>query len=193
MVYVYYPNIVGISSYFSYIGGKGGGGPGVARETGGNVAGAVGLALSIKSVIKNKTPAVKTLARYLEVIVDPTFDDFDDNRGSIRHAYLASVAIFHAVDRAAEESGKSPASVRQRWCKESLEFKLVDVLAHHFKHVLSSDERIPPGSRPGLPIRLALGFDESGETMDLRNLYYVIRDAVRFVHRIAGTIHPKLP
>ena len=41
-------------------------------------------------------------------------------------------------------------SVR-RWCKESLEFKLVDVLAHHFKHVQSSDEKIP-ASRPGLPI-----------------------------------------
>ena len=31
---------------------------------------------------------------------------------------------------------------------------------------------------------------KSGEAMDLRNLYYVIRDAVRFVHRKAGTIHP---
>ncbi len=73
-----------------------------------------------------------------------------------------------------------------------IEFKLVDVLAHHFKHVQSSDEKIP-ASRPGLPIALALGFDELGEAMDLRNLYYVIRDAVRFVHRKAGSIHPKLP
>jgi len=75
---------------------------------------------------------VKTLARYLEIIVDPTFDEFHGNRGSVRHAYLVCVAIFHAVDRAAEESGKRPAVVRQAWCKESLEFKLVDVLAHHF-------------------------------------------------------------
>jgi hypothetical protein len=29
--------------------------------------------------------------------------------------------------------------------------------------------------------------------MDLRNLYFVIRDAVRFVHMKAGTNHPKLP
>jgi hypothetical protein len=135
---------------------------------------------------------VKTLARYLEIIVDPTFDDFHDNRGSVRHAYLTCVAIFHAVDRAAEESRKRAAAVRHAWCKESVEFKLVDVLAHHFKHVQSSDEKIP-ASRPGLPIALALGFDESGEAMDLRNLYYVIRDAVRFVHRKAGTVHPKLP
>lgn len=135
---------------------------------------------------------MKTLARYLEIIVDPTFDDFDANRGSVRHAYLASVTIFHAVDRAAEESGKRPAAVRQKWCRDSLEFKLVDVLAHHFKHVQSSDEKVP-ASRPGLPIGHALGFDEAGEAMDLRNLYYVIRDAVRFVHRKAGTIHPRLP
>jgi hypothetical protein len=31
---------------------------------------------------------VKTLARYLEIIVDPTFDEFHVNRGSVRHAYL---------------------------------------------------------------------------------------------------------
>ena len=128
----------------------------------------------------------------MEIIVDPTFDDFHGNGGSVRHAYLTCVAIFHAVDRAAEETGKRAAVVRQDWCKESLEFKLVDVLAHHFKHVQSSDEKIP-ASRPGLPIALALGFDESGEAMDLRNLYYVIRDAVRFVHQKAGTVHPKLP
>ncbi len=76
--------------------------------------------------------------------------------------------------------------------KSCSKFKLVDVIAHQFKHVQSSDEKIP-ASRPGIPIGFALGFDESGGAMDLRNLYYVIRDAVRFVHRKAGTIHPKLP
>jgi hypothetical protein len=73
-----------------------------------------------------------------------------------------------------------------------MEFKLVDIIAHRFKHIQSSDEKIPPG-RPGIPIGRALGFDDAGERMDLRNLYFVIRDAVRFVHRKAGTIHPKLP
>jgi hypothetical protein len=135
---------------------------------------------------------VKTLARYLEVIVDPTFDDFERNLGSIRHAYLTCVAIFHAVDRAAEESGQRSANIRQAWCNEALDFKLVDVIAHHFKHVQSSDEKVP-SSRPGIPIGRALGFDDTGEAMDLRNIYYVIRDAVRFVHRKAGTTHPRLP
>jgi hypothetical protein len=135
---------------------------------------------------------VKTLARYLEVIVDPTYDDFCSNSRSVRHAYLACVAIFHAVDRAAEESGTSSKHLRQLWCEESRDFKFVDIIAHHFKHVQSSDEKRPlkPNS---LPIGLALGFDETGESLDLRNLHFVIRDAVRFVHEKAGTIHPKLP
>jgi hypothetical protein len=34
------------------------------------------------------------------------------------------VSIFHAVDRAAEESGTRSANLRQVWCKESLEFKI---------------------------------------------------------------------
>ena len=135
---------------------------------------------------------MKTLARYLKVIVDPTFDDFLGNSGSFRHAYLASVAIFHAVDRAAEESGVRRARLRQDWCRESFQFKFVDILAHHFKHVQTSDEKTP-ATRRGLPIGLALGFDDAGEGMDLRNLYFVIRDAVRFVHEKAGTTHPKLP
>jgi hypothetical protein len=135
---------------------------------------------------------MKTLARYLEVIVDPTYDDFCSNSRSFRHAYLACVAIFHAVDRAAEESRIRPAKLRQEWRRESMEFALVDILAHHFKHVRSSDEKVPL-PRPGLPIGVALGFDEAGEGMDLRNLYFVIRDAVRFVHKKAETAHPRLP
>jgi hypothetical protein len=92
----------------------------------------------------------------------------------------------------AEETGERAARLRQLWCRESTEFKIVDVLAHHFKHVKSSDEKIP-ASRPGIPIGFALGLSEAGDTMDVRNLYYEIRDAVRFVHRKAGTEHPALP
>jgi hypothetical protein len=137
---------------------------------------------------------MNTLARYLEIIVDPTFDDFYKDRSSLRLAYLSCVAIFHAVDRAAEESGTRSAKLRQEWSQESMEFAMVDMIAHHFKHVKSNDERIPPNARPGIPIRYALGFDEDGgESMDVRNIYFLIRDAVRFVHKKAGTTHPKLP
>lgn len=135
---------------------------------------------------------MKTLARYLEVIVDPTYDDFCANSQSFRHAYLACVTIFHAVDRAAEEAGVKSATLRQTWGKESLEFKLADIIAHHLKHVVSNDEKFA-SLRPGIPIARVLGFDGADESLDLRNLYFVIRDAVRFIHKKAGTFHPKLP
>jgi hypothetical protein len=135
---------------------------------------------------------MKTLARYLEIIVDPTFDDFYADRTSKRLAYLTCVAIFHSVDRVAEETGKPSAHFRQIWGGESLEFHLVDILAHHLKHVQSNEEKNRAG-RPGLPIGLALGFGDDDEGLDVRNLYYVIRDAVRFVHKKAGTTHPNLP
>jgi hypothetical protein len=117
---------------------------------------------------------------------------FCKNRGSARLAFLACVAIYHSVDRVAEAAHKKPVHFRQLWKSESVEFALVEMIAHHFKHVLSDDER-NRGNRPGLRIGEALGFSEAGDTMDLRNLYFVIRDAVRFVHRKAGTEHPKLP
>jgi hypothetical protein len=137
--------------------------------------------------------AKKRLARYLEVYVDPTFDDFHANRNSHRLAFLTCVAIFHSVDRWAEETGESTATLRQKWYEEYPHFGLVDVLAHHFKHVKSTPERTPKERQKNIPIAFALGLSDSGETMDIRNLYYVIRDTVRFVHRKAGTEHPELP
>ena len=144
------------------------------------------------SAISPTESPMNTLARYLEIIVDPTWDDFHTHRDSVRHAFLACVAIYHSVDRFAEENGKKARHFRRLWGKENMEFQLVDIIAHHFKHVLSDDEQ-NKGNRPGIPIGLALGFNEAGDTMDLRNLYYVIRDAVRFVHRKAETEHPGLP
>jgi hypothetical protein len=135
---------------------------------------------------------MKRLARYLGVYVDPTFDEFHANRTSHRLAFLTCVAIFHSIDRVAEETGESRSKLRQKWAREYQDFGLVDVLAHHFKHVKSSAERIPR-SRPGIPIAFALGLSDSGETMNIRDLYYVIRDVVRFVHRKAGTERPALP
>jgi hypothetical protein len=135
---------------------------------------------------------MNTLARYLELIVDPTWDDFHKNRNSSRHAFLVCVTLYHSVDRVAEAEGKDASHFRQVWASECFDFKLVDIIAHHLKHVLSNDER-NLANRPGLPIGRALGFTEDGDEMNLRDLYSVIRDAVRFVHRKAGTFHPALP
>ncbi len=43
---------------------------------------------------------MQELQQYLDIIVEPTFRDFERNPKSIRHAYLACVAAYHAIDRA---------------------------------------------------------------------------------------------
>jgi hypothetical protein len=130
---------------------------------------------------------MKSLARYLELIVDPTLEDFTKNPTSLRHAFLACVAIFHAIDRASEEKGISRGNLRREWGKTA-EFKIVDIVAHHFKHVVSDDEKnIERRRKPSIPITFVLGFNDAGDQMELRNLFFVIRDAVKFVHKQAET------
>lgn len=122
------------------------------------------------------------LAEYLDLIVEPTFADFRSNPWSARHAFLACVATFHAVDRAAHP--RKPNSLREKWRKQSFEFLIVDMVAHHFKHVRSHDERpVPPGK--GLPLSFAVFGRKnpvpSAMDLYLHNLHFVIRDAIRFV------------
>jgi hypothetical protein len=124
---------------------------------------------------------VNALTRYIESIVEPTFADFKRNRDSVRHAFLACVAVYHAIDRASQDSGISRGNLRKEWGK-TLEFKLVDVVAHHFKHVQSSDEKVS-AKKSGIPIAFVLGLSDTGDTMELRNFFYVIRDAVKFLHK----------
>ena len=85
------------------------------------------------------------LERYLNETVEPTFEDFKRNPSSARHAYLACVAAYHAVDRASYP--RSPGNLRDRWRKRSFEFTVVDMVAHKFKHVISGDEKAP--TKPG--------------------------------------------
>jgi hypothetical protein len=122
------------------------------------------------------------LAQYLDQIVDPTFKDFERNPGSARHAYLACVAAYHAVDRIAFPG--NPERFAEKWRKQSFEFRLVDIVAHHFKHVVAKAERVDP-SKSVIPIGFALGFDKKGR-LETRNLYFIMRDAVRFLWKQAG-------
>jgi hypothetical protein len=41
---------------------------------------------------------MEDLRRYLEEIVEPTVKDFAEHPASVRHAFLACVATYHAVD-----------------------------------------------------------------------------------------------
>src|SRR5262249_41608096 len=73
---------------------------------------------------------MENLVRYLDSIVEPTIDDFRNNPTSVRHAFLACVVVFHAVDYLAFPR-KSP-GLRQKLGNKSPDFKLVDEVAHAF-------------------------------------------------------------
>jgi hypothetical protein len=66
---------------------------------------------------------------FLDQIVEPTFADFEANPGSIRHAYLACVATYHAIDRAGEGVSGRVGNLKKKWREQSLEFVIVDMMA----------------------------------------------------------------
>jgi hypothetical protein len=121
------------------------------------------------------------LGHYIELIVEPTVSDFKANPTSVRHTFLACVAIFHAIDRVA----RKPGNLRKTWSKKSIEFAIVDTIAHHFKHVTSGDDKI---DRPGIPMSSVLGLSDTNENMDFHNIYFAIRDSVKFLREQADVI-----
>jgi hypothetical protein len=78
---------------------------------------------------------MEDLARYLKAVVEPTIDDFKKNPASVRHAFLACVVTFHAIDYLAYP--KRSRGLRQKYQKLSPDFALVDDVAHAFKHVIT--------------------------------------------------------
>jgi hypothetical protein len=71
--------------------------------------------------------------RYLETMVDPTINDLESNPTSIRHAFLACVVVFHSLDYLTHP--KSTKNRRFLFRKQSVDFAIVDRVAHAFKHV----------------------------------------------------------
>lgn len=125
------------------------------------------------------------LERYLELIVEPTFEDFKRNPSSVRHAYLACLVTYHAIDRVTFPT--KPGNDLDRWREESLEFMLVEQVALHLKHVKSDFARwaakaLPPHT---LLITHPLGLTGDGEGLETRNLFFVVRDAVKFLRKKA--------
>jgi hypothetical protein len=72
---------------------------------------------------------MEDLVRYLNEIVDPTVKNFEEHPTSVRYAFLACVATYHAIDYLAYPN-KRPANIRQAWRKESPAFAMVDDVAH---------------------------------------------------------------
>ena len=97
--------------------------------------------------------------RYLEQIVDPTIADFKANPTSVRHAFLAAVAVFHAIDYLDANS------YRKKFREDSADFALVDRVAHAFKHVQTgnpADPNLQPLSAEGVIARPPAYYDVSG-------------------------------
>jgi hypothetical protein len=123
---------------------------------------------------------VNDFAEYMELIVEPTFEDFRRNGGSVRHAYLACVAIYHAVDRAAFPN--EPRLLAEQWRTESMAFLLVEEVAQHFKHgqrrwVKKSKAK----DHDALLITHPLGLEGGLKGLETHSLYFQARDAIKFL------------
>jgi hypothetical protein len=55
--------------------------------------------------VATRVVEMNALERYLALIVEPTVEEFRCNPFSLRHAYLACVATYHAIDRVAYPQG----------------------------------------------------------------------------------------
>jgi hypothetical protein len=89
------------------------------------------------------------LDEYFTEIVEPTIAEFAANPPSRRHAFLACVTTFHAIDYLAA-SGKTPnrQNLRGQFRKGSTEFGIIDRVAHAFKHVQIDGHPNNPANQP---------------------------------------------
>ncbi len=133
--------------------------------------------------------------RYLNEIVDPTIKDLEDNPTSVRHAFLACVVTFHAIDYLAHP--RSSRGLRQEYRRRSKDFETVDQVAHAFKHVVTGGNgkkhlraadviRRPPARIGEMVIGLSkLGDSCGGVTIkkDINcDLLAVVKRAQQFLH-----------
>lgn len=119
-------------------------------------------------------------AEYMEVIVEPTWEEFRCNGNSVRHAYLACVAVFHAVDRAAYPG--DPIALAEQWREESQEFMLVEEVAQTFKHGQRRWVKKAKAANPNaLLITHPLGLEGGLKGLDLHSLHFLVRDSVIFL------------
>jgi hypothetical protein len=127
------------------------------------------------------------LAEYMELVVEPTFDDYYRNSNSVRHAYLTCLVIFHAVDRAAYPD--EPKGLAEQWREESQAFMLVEEVAQHFKHgtrrwVKKAKEENPDA----LLITHPLGLEGDLKDLETHGIWFQARDAVMFLRGKAKLI-----
>jgi hypothetical protein len=99
------------------------------------------------------------IERCFEQIVDPTIADFEANPTSVRHAFLAAAAVFHAIDYL------GASRLRKKFRENNSDFALVDRIAHAFKHVQTGhpdDPNLQPLSAAGVIGRPPMYYNVSG-------------------------------
>ncbi|MDA9407926.1 hypothetical protein [Bradyrhizobium sp. CCBAU 45384] len=99
------------------------------------------------------------IERYFELIVEPTIADFEANPTSVRHAFLAALAVFHSIDYLNAKRD------RKNFRDASADFALVDRIAHAFKHVHTghpADPNLQPLSSAGVIARPPMYYTVSG-------------------------------
>ena len=135
--------------------------------------------------------------RYLKDVAEPAFLDFQRNPKSARHAGQACVAVYHAIDRFTYPKG--PGNLRNVWSKREdvgAMFRIVDMVAHKYKHAVSDGEKEPidagkltlRGLVFGAEVGGISGFNATGlgeGGIDPHNLQFVIRDVIRFLRQEA--------
>ena len=126
---------------------------------------------------------MNTLTDYLRQIVEPTLDDFKRNPASVRHAFLACVATYHAIDRVSYP--KNAGNLRKKWRGKSSDFFTVDIVAHNFKHVRISDQRAPNRVIAAWPAMLgSMGLNDTmlnDSGVDVGYLIGVLERAINFL------------
>lgn len=128
------------------------------------------------------------LAQYIEEIVEPTFADFEVDK-TRRRAFLSAIAIYHAIDRAKEDLGKRDAgNLRKKWGYASAAFKIVDVVAHRFKHVRNSEEAQPRRLEDGTTQWGELTYGWVLQRMTLYEFTYTMKDAISFLKEKAASM-----
>jgi hypothetical protein len=142
---------------------------------------------------------MEDMVRYLNDIVEPTVGDFRNDPSSVRHAFLACVAIDHAVDYLAypgdpakwdsAEHRKSRAAVREQFRGLNEHFRLASDVANAFKHVKNrwglevfEVYQRPPAVAGVMEVGNSLAGDEAGAVIvDDQNLLHVIESALQFL------------
>lgn len=130
---------------------------------------------------------------YLDHVAEPTVAELRAKPHSLRLLYLAAAVVFHSVDRAAYPNANR--ELRRTWRRACEAFKLVDMLAHDFKH-MQSDLRHPSNPEP-VTYNIVRGsaavlgqmafnthnFNDTGEWHAMPQLAHAIEVAMAFVRR----------